>query len=73
MAQTCSSCGAEVIWVYTERGSRMPLSEASMERRFVITGPGLAGENPTASYVGTYVSHFADCPNAEKHRKARAS
>lgn len=71
MASTCSSCGAEVIWVYTERGSRMPLSVASSDRRYVITGPGLAGENPTASHIATYISHFADCPHADKHRKAR--
>lgn len=69
---TCRSCGAEIVWAYTERGRRMPLSVASLERRFVITGPALdAVDDPTVSYVETYVSHFADCPNADKHRKPK--
>lgn len=53
----------------TARGRRMPLSIASAETRFVLTGDNDADGNPLASVAVTYVSHFADCPHAEQHRK----
>lgn len=66
---TCRSCGAEIRWVTTARGRRMPLSVASSESRFVLTGENDPAGNPYAEVVVTYVSHFADCPNAAQHRK----
>lgn len=62
----CRSCGAPLLWAVTERGKRMPLSAASEERRFVVTENG--GETACSSQL-TYLSHWAECPNADNHRK----
>ena len=73
MSARCKTCGEEIIWIITSAGRRMPLSVASQERRFVIT-PGTAderGRNPTAQQIDTYLSHFADCPDAAEHRRKR--
>lgn len=59
----CKSCGATIVWAFTEKGKRMPLSKASERRRFVIDGD-------VARSVVTYDSHFSDCPNAAEHRSA---
>lgn len=50
----CRSCGAAIVWIVTTAGRRMPLSKASWR-------PDDQG--------GTYLSHFADCPNAADHRR----
>lgn len=54
----CSSCGAPIAWIVTGGGKRMPIS-----LRTVVVN--LAGEREGES-------HFADCPNAAEHRRARA-
>lgn len=66
MNARCKSCGAAITWARSERGKPMPLSEQSKQRRFVV------GQDGTARMVDTYTSHFADCPNADQHRKERA-
>lgn len=69
----CQSCGAEVIWVRTERGKRMPLDrEESMERGallFVIDDKGVAHRSQTGR---GYQSHFSTCPQADRWRKDHA-
>lgn len=67
----CRSCGAEVEWVVTEKGKRMPLDAGEVEGgNIVIDG---LGPTRVAKYVangaGNRVSHFATCPNAKEHRK----
>lgn len=52
----CRSCGAEIIWIETVSGAKCPLSVASIEQ----DGDG-------RRYA---LTHFADCPNAARHRKA---
>lgn len=64
----CSSCGAEILWVKTAASKPMPLSVASKQKRVV-----LADGDGTAMVRDTYLSHFADCPNASQHRKSSAS
>lgn len=62
----CSSCGAPVLWVVMGSGKRMPLNP---EPKKLVT----LDDMPEArGYVtDCYTSHFATCPNAQAHRKAR--
>jgi len=62
----CSSCGAEIIFAKTASGKTMPLSVASKQKRVV-----LSDGDATAMVRDTYLSHFADCPNASQHRKPK--
>lgn len=68
MNAKCKSCGAEIIWAVTDGGARMPVSVASKQIR-VVLHEGV--KDPVARIQPTYVSHFADCPNADQHRKPR--
>lgn len=71
MPAKCSSCGAEIVWAKTDSGKSMPLSIKSHEKRFVLRDP--AGGEASTRMVETYLSHFADCPNAAQHRKEKTS
>lgn len=59
----CSSCGAEIFWIEhqgrTGKTSRIPVSIDAEGRR------------PQDNQGGEGISHFADCPNADKHRRNR--
>jgi hypothetical protein len=67
----CSSCGAEIEWVKTERGKNQPLN----------IEPSLVGNVEVRDGISYYihdddrngrmlrVAHFATCPNAKQHRK----
>ena len=58
--QTCRSCGAPIRWLRTRSLKNMPVDDP--------TGQIL----PTAFFdPKVHVSHFATCPNAERHRKPR--
>jgi len=67
----CRSCGAAIIWCETGHGKKMPVDARTTEAGNLV----LEGQEPTAVYVdpgtGTHTSHFATCPHADKHRKAR--
>lgn len=60
----CRSCSAQILWVETSTGKKMPLDYPG-ERRFVIE----SGNGMLARQRETYVTHFATCPNAAQHRK----
>lgn len=73
MSATCRSCGAAIIWAVTPAGKRMPL-DAQPAKRIVLDDYGVktfGDEAPCAQVVDTYTSHFATCPNAAQHRKAK--
>ena len=72
----CRSCGAMLRWVRTRAGKAMPLDAepnptgnvvlgedgtARVLTRKQVEGGGIVGER--------YTSHFATCPNAERHRR----
>lgn len=70
----CRSCGAAIRWVYTASGRKMPIdaepaSDGNLE---IVRGVAqlaqtdLFGNAPCGPF---YISHFATCPNARKHRK----
>jgi hypothetical protein len=68
MSAKCSSCGAEILWMKTAQGKPIPLSVASKQKRFVLA-PEI--DNAVAFLLDTYLTHFADCPNAAQHRKPK--
>lgn len=55
----CNSCHAQVVWILLGSGKQMPLSVASIRT--------------DEQGVRWALSHFADCPNAAQHRRARAA
>jgi hypothetical protein len=80
MLTQCASCGAPIFWAATEKGKRMPIDERPRsDGNLVVTrAPDGASDllqcraapegTPSAS---RFVSHFATCPKADEHRKAR--
>lgn len=73
----CKSCGADITWVKTASGKSMPLDVKS-EKRFIFLSAGQKSayeyqgvSAPDAVMYDTYTSHFATCPNAAQHRKAK--
>lgn len=79
----CSSCNAPIEYVRTTTGRPMPLDPDYLtiapdtEGDTVITtdaGETLRGWRVEATVPGAVrgrVSHFASCPDATKHRRAR--
>lgn len=78
----CKSCGAEIIWIKTPAGKAMPCNPEPVpfmplaigdlqlvtENGYVVRGVrARAGGSMTA--IGGYISHFATCPAADKHRR----
>jgi len=71
----CRGCGAEIIWATSKNGKPMPLSAQSEEKRAVLVDEM---QRPTsdpqrahmAVIESVFRSHFADCPAADRFRKA---
>ena len=57
---TCRSCGAQILWVVTGKGKRAPLDPVW----HVVT------DEEGHSYRG-HMNHFATCPSADQHRRAK--
>lgn len=55
----CRSCNEQIVWFKTSAGNNMPVNESTVEAE------GDAYDPPR------HVSHFATCPNSDKHRKPR--
>ncbi len=83
---TCKSCGAVIVWIKTRGGKNMPCDPepiAFKESReggdlFVMKdgtvhrGIRYADGNAVQDELHTgYISHFANCPFADKHRRDR--
>ena len=74
----CKSCGANIIWLPTENGKSMPCDATPIPyvddpagSLLLVTNSGnvvRARADATSDKFG-YVSHFATCPNADKHRR----
>lgn len=56
----CSSCRARIIWLKTRTGKNMPVDADTVEPQDTEFHP-----------ESDHVSHFATCPNADQHRRAR--
>ena len=57
----CKSCGAAIVWVKTKGGKNMPVDADTFK----------AGDPSVFMPEIGHQSHFATCPNADKHRKPR--
>lgn len=79
----CKSCGAPIVWIDTLAGKKMPCDAEQViywERKGaagkIVTPNGevlsadLTGEPDKATGVG-YVPHWATCPAADAHRRAK--
>lgn len=60
MSAQCRSCNAQIVWVQTVNGKSMPVDAHTYDSK-----DGLAFIHDK------HTSHFATCPNADKHRKER--
>lgn len=79
----CKSCGADIVWIKTKRGKMMPCNPTAIAYRFaercetdalmMVTEDGKVdrGVPDACSWMTGYVSHFATCPYAEKHRRLK--
>jgi hypothetical protein len=81
----CSSCAAPIYWAESERGTRIPIVREPSEKgniRLRFRDP--EGLPPIATYLtkaevfdarcegeALFLSHFADCPFADQHRRKR--
>jgi len=65
----CSSCGAEIVWTLTAAGKRMPV-DAKPEKRIAIRPNPADPLTPLSRVVDVFVSHFATCPHADRHRSS---
>lgn len=77
----CKSCGANLRWIKTKNGKYMPCDAEPImfaeggasiyitEEGSVVRGTECEKDSDGAK-VG-YISHFATCPNAGKHRKRK--
>ena len=72
MSATCSTCGAPIVWAKTlEKGKPAPFDAAPVpEGGFTLeAGVAIPVGLLTAENEPRYVSHFATCPDADKHRR----
>lgn len=60
-AVNCGSCRALIVWFKTPQGRKMPVDEETVRPT--------DGENDLD--LSRHRSHFATCPDANKHRKPR--
>lgn len=56
----CRSCNAKIIWFRTASGRNMPVDADTVEHDDLILD------------LGRHTSHFATCPKADQHRRARS-
>lgn len=74
---TCRSCGARILWVKTVGGKAMPCNAEAI--RFTrgggpetfVTPEGKVerGKRDHEGELTGYISHFATCPYADRHRR----
>jgi hypothetical protein len=78
-AKRCRSCGAPIIWCVTESGRKMPVDFAPTPSGNVAIRPADGGweaivAGPLEPVDGCTsirrTSHFATCPDAQKHRRS---
>ncbi|SNR44444.1 hypothetical protein SAMN06265360_10650 [Haloechinothrix alba] len=80
--ESCSTCGASVVWAITHNDKPMPVNVLPSRRGNVsLAWDGKAlratvlGRNQAAGAreygLELYTSHFTDCPQATQHRRRR--
>jgi hypothetical protein len=72
MKARCTSCQAEILWTVTEAGKRMPVDATPAGKVTVLVKNPDGSDTPVSKSRDHYVSHFATCPSAAKHRAPKA-
>ena len=83
----CRGCGAEVIWIRTSMGKKMPVDPEPvwvlpetggdsyvMPDGSLVTGRRIGDawdDDPDANVVECYISHFATCPEGGQFRNRK--
>ena len=77
----CKSCGADIIWIVTPNGKKMPCDSQKIYYRqnfhtgaltlVLPNGKIDRGDIDFESEKYGYTSHFATCPSANLHRRAK--
>lgn len=81
----CRSCGARIIFITTRQGKYMPCDPELVafddcdEGTLLVTHDGSTVNigkygylsDPDNQVTEGYVSHFATCPHADKHRRPK--
>ena len=82
----CKGCGAEILWVKTVNGGRMPIDAEPVWVRIAAGGntfvrrdgsfvfgtkTGDADDDPAGSFAEAHESHYATCPVGGQFRKPR--
>jgi hypothetical protein len=81
MTATCRSCRAPIWWCRTPTGRSIPVDPEPVSQGNLVVGERTAyagraarvlrsGEEPAEGET-RHVSHFATCPDADRHRSAR--
>lgn len=81
--QALCTCGRSIIWcITTTREGKMPVDPQPLETGGNIVLRDTGGPAPLAVVLtvakqfgrrNLYVSHFATCPHAARHRRAKSS
>lgn len=72
----CGSCGATIVFLKTTKAKAMPLDPEPVEGGNVRVRDGIALVNSEPDLLDDgfrYQSHFASCPNADRHRRTDAA
>lgn len=62
----CKSCNSEIVWLKTKTGKNMPVNVPKFEDGESAHEAVTTALEFNPDYM---ISHFATCPNANKHRK----
>ncbi len=65
----CRGCQAEIIWIETKSGRKMPL-DAKAKTVFIKKWSMMDGVYYWAADLG-HESHFATCPQADQFRRSK--
>lgn len=76
MNARCSSCSAPILWAKTAKGKPIPLDLEPRVDGNVVLERGVALvlgplERLQRGAETRYVAHFATCPSADEHRRAK--
>ena len=72
----CKSCGAEILWIKMKSGKAMPVDpepyrfcKVGEDPDTFVTKEGETVKGIPGVIMTGYISHFATCPNADRHRR----
>lgn len=68
----CASCGARIIWIEDQNGTRIPLNRVRARVYDYVDREGYAPvfmQDSHGKPLLYHISHFLTCPNASRHSK----